>query len=680
MRKKSRIKKSLLIFPVLAALTWLLLGSCSEDESPSGPGQGSTLDTIPPTVVSISPADASTGVGRMEQVTATFSEPIDASTVTTSSFMVSGTSGSIHCTGEYAAYVPDTPLPYGTPFNVTITTDVTDIAGNALAAEFTSTFTTLVPDTTLVADAGDDFDADMGESVTLDGSESYDPDQEPFTYEWTQIHGPEVTLSDAAAEQPQFTAPGMVATLEFELMVTNGAEIGLDRVMVTVFEDKANAVFVSKKNGNDGYAGTREAPMKTIGAAIARCASTGADLYVSNEVYLESVALQSGVSMYGGFNDDQTPVWIRDLSSWGTILDGDSTTVRGTNTHYLTLDGFLIQSDTGTIPSGSSIAIIMRNCTGVTLSRNKIVPSPGRPGKDRGPRTGKPGKASNGSRGSNSCAWCAICDGGAGGSSPGRAGGNGGHGGSTFSADGSPGPDGGGCGGAGRSWDVNQTGGAGCHGPEHEPTSRGVDGLGGESFGDIVNGAYVRSDGQNGHTGDYGYGGGGGGGGSGGGGTCGAGGGGGGAGGYGGYGGYGATGGGASIGILLIAGCDVDVYECTVMAQHGGRGGNGGIGGVGGDGGDYGGGGSGYVDWAGIRWSYNGGRGGNGSRGQTGGCGGGGGGGPSICLLRDASSNADVVGTETWSYPAQGAAGGIGGYESGNRGAYGLSVREYQIQ
>ena len=657
----------------------LFVGSCSKDESPTDPGLPAVLDTIPPTVISISPADASTGVDRTTEITATFSEPIDASTVTATSFIVNGATGTTHCSGSTAYFNPDIPLAYGTSFAVTITTDVTDKAGNALEAEFSSTFLTLVPDTTLVAVAGDDFDADMSESVSLSGAGSYDPAQEPFTYQWTQIHGPQVTLSNEMAEEPHFTAPDMVATLEFELMITNGTEIGLDWIIVTVLEDKTNAVFVSKNRGSDANAGTREAPMKTINAAITKCAGTGADLYVASEIYTESVTLRSGVSIYGGFTVDDTPVWLRDLSSWETIIDGNSTTIQGTNASALTLDGFRIQSGAGTYPGGSSIAIILRNCTEVTISRNNIMPGTGGRGIDRGPRTGKPDKASNGSRGYNAWAGCPLCPGGAGGSSPGRSGGRGGNGGSTISGDGSPGPDGGGCGGAGRSWDVMLTGGAGCHGPDHPATSRGVDGLGGDMFGAIVNGVYLQSDGQNGSVGDYGFGGGGGGGGSGGGGTCGGAGGGGGAGGYGGYGGYGATGGGASIAILLIEGSNINIYECTVTAQLGGTGGKGGIGGDGGDGGDYGGGGSGYKDWAGIQWSFAGGRGGNGSTGQTGGCGGGGGGGPSICLLFDATSTADVTGGETWSWPAQGAAGGTGGDESGNRGAWGLSVREYKL-
>lgn len=64
----------------------------------------------------------------------------------------------------------------------------------------------------------------MGQTVTLDGSQSYDPDQNIVSYHWVQKDGPSVVLSDASAVQPSFVAPGVSrdgATLTFELTVTD---------------------------------------------------------------------------------------------------------------------------------------------------------------------------------------------------------------------------------------------------------------------------------------------------------------------------------------------------------------------------------------------------------------------------------------------------------------------------
>ncbi|MCX5852405.1 MAG: PKD domain-containing protein, partial [Deltaproteobacteria bacterium] len=73
-----------------------------------------------------------------------------------------------------------------------------------------------------VADAGFDQNADEGGEVTLDGSNSYDPNGEIVSYLWTQMGGPEVELSDASAMSPTFIAPSvseLTTDLTFQLTV-----------------------------------------------------------------------------------------------------------------------------------------------------------------------------------------------------------------------------------------------------------------------------------------------------------------------------------------------------------------------------------------------------------------------------------------------------------------------------
>jgi len=61
--------------------------------------------------------------------------------------------------------------------------------------------------------------------VTLDGSNSTDPNADPLTYAWTQTAGPAVTLSGTTAIKPTFTAPATQAgtTLTFQLIVNDGS-------------------------------------------------------------------------------------------------------------------------------------------------------------------------------------------------------------------------------------------------------------------------------------------------------------------------------------------------------------------------------------------------------------------------------------------------------------------------
>jgi hypothetical protein len=57
------------------------------------------------------------------------------------------------------------------------------------------------------ADAGADQSVDEGALVTLDGSASFDPFDDPLTHAWTQVAGTTVMLTGAATASPSFTAP-----------------------------------------------------------------------------------------------------------------------------------------------------------------------------------------------------------------------------------------------------------------------------------------------------------------------------------------------------------------------------------------------------------------------------------------------------------------------------------------
>jgi PKD repeat protein len=69
-----------------------------------------------------------------------------------------------------------------------------------------------------VADAGQDRELVEPTSVTLDGSASQDPDGEPLAYQWEQVSGPPVVLSDPTVVNPSFVPAGL-ARYGFRLTV-----------------------------------------------------------------------------------------------------------------------------------------------------------------------------------------------------------------------------------------------------------------------------------------------------------------------------------------------------------------------------------------------------------------------------------------------------------------------------
>ena len=88
------------------------------------------------------------------------------------------------------------------------------------------------------ADAGPDLTVNVGDLVTLDGSNSSDPDDGIAGYLWKQVDGPQVKLNNPPPERPTFIAPQVSegkAALTFELTVTDSAgQPATDTAVVTV--------------------------------------------------------------------------------------------------------------------------------------------------------------------------------------------------------------------------------------------------------------------------------------------------------------------------------------------------------------------------------------------------------------------------------------------------------------
>src|SRR4029077_10468146 len=119
---------------------------------PNGP------DTTPPTVANVTPAAGATNVATSANVTATFSEPLNAATLNGSTIALrDATNALVDSTVNYTAgsttvtLVPTGPLQINTTYTLPLSpgsSGITDVAGNALVASFSSSFTTAASSST----------------------------------------------------------------------------------------------------------------------------------------------------------------------------------------------------------------------------------------------------------------------------------------------------------------------------------------------------------------------------------------------------------------------------------------------------------------------------------------------------------------------------------------------------
>ncbi len=138
-------------------------------------------DTTPPTVASTSPAADATDVSLETVVAATFSEAMDAATITTGSFTLAGVSGSVsYNSGTYTAtFTPSADLAYDTFYTASLSTAITDAAGNPMASAYSWSFTTELAPPELVTvsiDAPDDVSPDSDFTASINISEVTDFD------------------------------------------------------------------------------------------------------------------------------------------------------------------------------------------------------------------------------------------------------------------------------------------------------------------------------------------------------------------------------------------------------------------------------------------------------------------------------------------------------------------------
>jgi hypothetical protein len=193
-------------------------------------------DLTAPTVISVSPLDGATSVGRNAGLAATFSEPMDPTTFTTATFTLEDGAADVTATVTYdgltALFAPAGLLDADSVYHATIASSVTDVAGNAMAADYAWTFTTgrFVDVTPPEVTATNPVRGATGVAIQSNVFASFNEPMDPST-----LTDATFTLRDGAtpvAGSVQGTGPSvvfdptndLVAGTLYTAMITTGAE------------------------------------------------------------------------------------------------------------------------------------------------------------------------------------------------------------------------------------------------------------------------------------------------------------------------------------------------------------------------------------------------------------------------------------------------------------------------
>ena len=441
-------------------------------------------------------------------------------------------------------------------------------------------------------------------------------------------------------------------------------------------------IFVSSSLGNDTAVGvgSRDAPYKTLAAAVMAADKAKTRIYACAEPFTESVTLAGTTGLFGGLDC---------AKGWGYVegtkakLTADAGAVPLTLTKTapsVEIADFEVRAADAVGDGGSSIAVVT-DAVAASFTRCDLIAGNGMKGADgmtlgESPGPSKPtdaaiagnngadacsngmGTVSGGQQKENtSCMLSANPLGGSGGSGTDVGGNNG---------EASPANEQTALGGIGQKtsnpgWGCFAGSGLGDGGANGQPGSDGAGAIGATSLGTLTLAGYMGIAGQPGSDGKAGQGGGGGGGAKGKSGCGGASGGGGGAGGCGGYGGTGGKAGGASIALVSL-GATLSFTQVNLALGNGGAGGDGGDGHSGRTGGTGGVGGVGSGPASAAC------RGGDGGQGGFGGKGGGGRGGHAIGIAASGATAPSMDGVTVMPKGTPGLGGKGGMSQDGEAG------------
>lgn len=192
------------------------------------------------------------------------------------------------------------------------------------------------PEIELIADAGADQNVPENTYVVLDGSFFTDEDGIIVSYTWTQISGPEVTLSDNTAAKPGFYAPetdAAGALIVFQLTVQDNS--GLTSVPAQCTVQVTNVVSGTLTINND------EAYTTSLDVVLLLESKDAVSMQFSfdNENYSEWEDFDTDLAMTLPAGDGQKTIYVQLMDAEGnTAVRSDSIIFDRTPPVYPTID------------------------------------------------------------------------------------------------------------------------------------------------------------------------------------------------------------------------------------------------------------------------------------------------------------------------------------------------------
>ena len=297
-----------IVVGIVVSLALALLGvsGCSSSSSSAT----STVVSAPPAVSSTTPTSGAASAAITSTVTASFSQAMNASTVNSSSMMLTGPGGAAvagavtySSVGSLATFTPAASLAYSTAYTATITIGATSSAGYALGSNYTWNFTTAA--STSVAGQGTDT-VDFGTSQqTIRG------------FGGSTAFMPSMTVAQASALFGNASSQQLGLSM-LRVRIDPGGSSNWGTELGNAQEAQALGVSVMATPW------TPPASMKSNNSTIAGTLNTGS--YAAYAAYLESFVTymaNGGVNLYGISmqNEPDANVTYESCSWTGSTMD-----------------------------------------------------------------------------------------------------------------------------------------------------------------------------------------------------------------------------------------------------------------------------------------------------------------------------------------------------------------------